>query len=106
METKENPDPVRLAGARVERARGVAWRVLEGRAVLVAPSSPNIHTLNDVGTLVWQLADGRDVAAIVVAVVNEFEVSSTEATVDVDRFVHDLAGKGLMTVSPSLAGPR
>jgi hypothetical protein len=102
METKQNPH----VGPPVERARGVAWRVLDGSAVLVAPSSPNIHKLNDVGTLVWTLADGRELDAIVEAVVNEFEVSRTQATVDVDRFVQDLLAKGLLVVRPPAEGQR
>jgi hypothetical protein len=93
----EDSPPLAPSATLVQRAEGVAWRVLDGRAVLVAPSSPNIQTLNAVGTLVWQLADGRTQDAIVDAVVNEFEVTRTQASVDVEGFVQDLAGKGLLT---------
>ena len=84
---------------RVTRAPNVAWRVLDGAAVLVAPSSPTVQTLNPVGTLVWTLADGRTVPELVDAVVNEFEVERTEASLDVERFVLDLAAKGMLIAS-------
>lgn len=88
---------------RIERAPNVAWRVLDGAAVLVAPSSPSIQTLNEVGTLIWQLADGRPVAEIVDAVVNEFEVERTQASADVERFVQDLEGRGWLVSRPPAA---
>ena len=81
---------------RIERAPNVAWRVLDGAAVLVAPASPAIQTLNEVGTLIWQLADGRPLPEIVDAVVNEFEVERTQASADVERFVRDLGDRGLL----------
>lgn len=87
---------------RVTRAPNVAWRVLDGAAVLVAPSSPTVQTLNPVGTLVWTLADGRTLPEMVDAVVNEFDVERTQAALDVERFVQDLVGKGLLFAS---AGP-
>ena len=91
-------------GRRIERAPNVAWRVLDGAAVLVAPSSPSIQTLNEVGTLIWQLADGRPVAEIVDAVVNEFEVERIQASADVESFVRDLEGRGWLVSRPPPAG--
>jgi hypothetical protein len=85
---------------RIARAPNVAWRVLDGAAVLVAPSSPAIQTLNEVGTLLWQLADGRPIADLVDAVVNEFEVERTQASADVERFVDDLVARGLLVAGP------
>ena len=76
----------------------VAWRVLDGTAVLVVPSSPSVQTLNPVGTAVWALSDGRSVAAIVDAIVNEFEVERTQAALDVERFVRELEGKQMLIV--------
>jgi hypothetical protein len=72
--------------------------------VLVAPSSPSIQTLNEVGTLIWQLADGRPIAEIVDAVVNEFEVERIQAATDVESFVQDLEGRGWLVSRPPAAG--
>lgn len=89
---------------RVTRAPNVAWRVLDGAAVLVAPSSPAIQTLNPVGTLIWSLADGRPLPDIVDAVVNEFDVDRTQASLDVEHFVRDLEGKGLLVAASPPVG--
>lgn len=82
----------------VRREPNVAWRVLDGAAVLIAPRSPKIETLNPVGTRIWELADGRPLEAIVEAIVNEFEVARTEAQHDVEHFVQDLSARGLLHV--------
>jgi Coenzyme PQQ synthesis protein D (PqqD) len=83
----------------LNRAPNVAWRVLDGKAVLVAPSSPLVHTLNPVGTFVWELADGRPISTIVDAVVNEFAVTRTQALADVELFVAELMKKNMLTVT-------
>jgi hypothetical protein len=80
----------------VRRAPNVAWRVIHGAAVLVAPHSPTIQTLNPVATRIWELADGHTVPVIVDAIVNEFEVSRTEAEHDVMQFVSALERGGLL----------
>jgi len=36
-----------------------AWRVYEGEAVIVSPADSTLHTLNAVGTVIWEAADGR-----------------------------------------------
>ena len=93
------PAPAFAETCVLHRAPNVAWRVLDGKAVLVAPTSPLVHTLNPVGTFVWELADGRPVATIVDAVVNEFTVTRTQALADVELFVADLRKKNLLILS-------
>jgi hypothetical protein len=77
-----------------------AWRVYDGQAVIVSPDDSTLHTLNAVGTLVWEVADGRrDVAAIVARVCEAFDVAPERAEDDVRRFVGELLTRGLLTVS-------
>ena len=77
-----------------------AWRVYDGQAVIVSPDDSTLHTLNEVGTLVWEVADGRrDVAAIVARVCEAFDVTPERAEDDVRRFVAELETRGLLTVS-------
>jgi hypothetical protein len=85
----------------VARAPNVAWRVFDGAAVLVAPASPTIQTLNPVGTRVWELADGRTASAIVQSIVSEFEVTQSQAEGDVQRFVDEMVAKGLLVLGSS-----
>jgi hypothetical protein len=76
-----------------------AWRVYEGEAVIVSPETSMLHTLNAVGTFIWEAADGRTALdAIVDRLVDAFEVDHATAARDADTFVDELARKGLLTV--------
>jgi hypothetical protein len=76
-----------------------AWRVYEGQAVIVSPEDSTLHTLNAVGTLIWEAADGRTaLEAIVGRVCETFEVDPTTAARDAAAFVEALRERGLLTV--------
>ena len=76
-----------------------AWRVYDGEAVIVSPEDSTLHTLNAVGTVIWEAADGRTTLdAIVTRVCDEFEVDRATAARDADAFVESLGRKGLLTV--------
>lgn len=76
-----------------------AWRVYEGEAVIVSPEDSTLHTLNPVGTLIWEAADGRTaLAAIVARVCDTFEVDAATAARDAAAFVEQLSRRGLLTV--------
>jgi hypothetical protein len=76
-----------------------AWRVYEGEAVIVSPEDSTLHTLNPVGTLIWEAADGRTALdAIVARVCETFEVDHATAARDAAAFVDQLCGRGLLTV--------
>jgi len=92
--------PVRLAyklDSRINLRKDVAWRMIEGEAVIVTPADSMMHSLNEVGTRIWQLLDGkrtiRDVASTLAA---EFEVEGSRAESDTLWFVECLAKKGLV----------
>ena len=76
-----------------------AWRVYEGEAVIVSPEDSTLHTLNEVGTLVWEAADGRTpVSAIVARICARYDVDAPAAERDVESFVAELRERGLITV--------
>jgi hypothetical protein len=76
-----------------------AWRVYDGEAVIVSPEDSTLHTLNAVGTLIWQAADGRTpLGAIVARVVDAFEVDADTAARDAACFVEHLCRRGLLTI--------
>lgn len=82
-----------------------AWRVYDGRAVIVSPEDSRLHTLNEVGTVVWQAADGRTpVEEIVALVCREFDVTADRAAADVDAFVDQLVARGLLSIGAAPAG--
>ncbi|RME29641.1 MAG: PqqD family protein [Deltaproteobacteria bacterium] len=83
--------------SRVQRQKDVAWRIIDGEAVIVSPADSLMHTLNDVGTRIWELLAGdktlKEVAEILCA---EFEVDPKRAEQDTIWFVKCLAKKGLV----------
>jgi coenzyme PQQ synthesis protein D (PqqD) len=76
-----------------------AWRAYDGEAVIVSPEDSTLHTLNAVGTVIWEAADGRTgMEAIVARVCDAFEVDRATAARDTAAFVDSLAQRGLLTV--------
>ena len=76
-----------------------AWRVYDGEAVIVSPEDSTLHTLNEVGTVVWEAADGRTpLGAIVARICARYDVDTPAAERDLEAFVEQLRERGLITV--------
>ena len=85
---------------KVARPKEVAWRMIDGEAVIVTPADSMMHSLNEVGTRIWELMDGnRTVADIAAALQAEFEVDDKRVKADTVWFVECLAKKGLVTTA-------
>ena len=75
-----------------------AWRIYDGEAVIICDST--LNTLNAVGTLIWEAADGKTpVSAIVARISEEFDVEPEEAERDSAVFIEKLCQRGLLMVS-------
>lgn len=60
----------------------------------------SIYTLNELGTLVWQLIDGKNnVTQIVDAICSAYDVTPEEAETDVLEFLKSLETGGLIRLS-------
>ncbi len=82
---------------RLRRREGVAWRLLQGEAVLVSAAEARVHSLNEVGTRFWQLCDGtRSADEIALSLVGEFECSAEDLLRDCRVFARDLTDRGLL----------
>lgn len=85
----------------------IAARVIDGRAVIVVLDRRHLHTLNEVGTRVFDLCDGRlPVHAIAAQIGQEFEVEPEVALRDVQRFVHELSGAGALELTLELTSSK
>ncbi|HEY3414878.1 MAG TPA: PqqD family protein [Armatimonadota bacterium] len=83
----------------ITRDPDAAWRIFEDGAVIVTPQESVMHSLNPVGTRIWELADGTlTVSEILDLVVEEFDVDREEAEQDVLGFCRALADKGMLTI--------
>ena len=67
-----------------------ASRTVNGKAVLVLIDEQKLHTLNEVATRIWELADGRSLVEIAEVVASEFDVDRSQAIADARRFVEQL----------------
>ena len=80
-----------------KHAERIAARVIDGKALIVVLDGKELHTLNEVGTRVWELCDGRSsVSAIANALASEYDVTTGAALDDVERFVAELRQKGAL----------
>ncbi len=80
------------------------YRILhrKGPVVLLSAEDSSVHSLDAVGTRIWELCDGeKTVSEIVDLVVSEFEVDRETAEKDVVEFIEELMQKekSLVTLS-------
>ena len=76
----------------------LTWRLLDGEAVIVSPTSGEIRVLNHVGAEIWQLlANGLQVKEIEQVLINQYDLSPQQATIDVSAFLDDLKDRELIT---------
>lgn len=84
-------------------------RIIEGEAVIVTPDDSQLHTLNDVGTFIWDRADGATtLAAIIKELCHTFDVEPDHAERDAVEFVGQCIEKKVMFLKdgPSAADVR
>jgi hypothetical protein len=75
----------------------LTWRLLDGEAVIVSPTSGEIRVLNHVGAQIWQLiAAGLKTEAIEQAVAEQYNLSAQQAHKDVSAFLEELNNRGLI----------
>lgn len=86
------------------RAEEVAFRVIDGEAVLLHLVNGVYYTLNEVGSMAWELCDGLTSSdAIVTAISEEYQVDADTARGDLRELLDDLAAEGLVTIDEHAA---
>ena len=86
---------------KIARSEGVLSRVLDGEAVLLDTDGGAYFGLNAVGTRAWELIGpaGTTDAALVDALLTEFDVTRDVLTRDVADLIAGLQKRGLIKVS-------
>lgn len=90
------------------RSKAIAARKLDDEMMIMSARDSTLFSLNVVGTIIWEAADGRTPLAEIVTqkVCAEFDVEPGEALKDAESFVLELAGHGIMLLSDApQAGP-
>jgi hypothetical protein len=81
----------------LQRQHEVAWRLIDGEAVVITPVDSTMHSLNDTGTRIWEAIDGqRSLKEVAQLLATEFAVDRDRAQKDTLWFVECLAKKGLV----------
>jgi Coenzyme PQQ synthesis protein D (PqqD) len=85
----------------IARATAVAARSLDGEMMIMSAWNSTLFTLNPVGTILWQSADGKTPLAEIVEqkICTEFDVEPLEALNDAENFVKNLASHNILLVS-------
>ena len=84
----------------VAQNQEVAYRVIEGEAVILTPEDGMLHSLNPVATRIFVSANGkRKVKDIINCITDEFDIGEKTATKDVINFIEDLTHKKMLTLS-------
>jgi hypothetical protein len=79
------------------REAAVAWREVDGEAMLLDLRSSTYLATNPSGTLLWRrLAEGTTRDALVDALVETFGIPTAHAAADVDAFLEDCRARELV----------
>ena len=81
-----------------------AARVYDGKALVVVGDRNLLHVLDEVGTRIWELCDGRSEQAIADALLEEFEVEPPQALDDVRAFLTELDRLGMLEAAQPQSG--
>jgi hypothetical protein len=84
----------------IRRAERLAARKVGGEMVILSADDSSLFVLNEVGTAIWDSADGpTSLESIVDNVCREFDVDRETALQDVSEFVDALATAGVFSMA-------
>jgi hypothetical protein len=85
----------------IARSSQIAARVLDGEMMIMSARDSTLFNLNELGTMLWQAADGVTSIEEIVKqrICVEYDVEPAEALKDADTFVRELADHGIMLLS-------
>jgi hypothetical protein len=97
---RESEAPVQVGPqARLQRIEGIAWRLIEGEAVLVNVRRDEVIHLNPAASFLWSSLDGQaSLADVARSMTEEFEVDAETALADTIAFAADLLEQGAAEV--------
>jgi len=82
------------------RSSRIAARLLGGEMMIMSVADSTFFTLNEVGTAIWQAADGRTPLSAIVRreICQKFEVDLPQAESDASIFVTELSRHGILVI--------
>ncbi len=96
MVWREDGGPTPGPHSKLRRVEGIAWRVIEGEAVLVNVRRDEVLHLNPTASFLWSRLDGeKTLMEIAAAMCEEFEVAEERALADAVEFATLLMRQGV-----------
>jgi hypothetical protein len=84
----------------VRHGERLAARKVGGEMVILSADDSSLFVLNELGTAIWEAADGRtSTHAIADRVCTEYDVDADTALRDVEEFVSAMASAGVLSTS-------
>jgi len=85
----------------IARGDRLAARALASETVILRPDDSGLYVLNEIGTVLWNAADGATPLATIVeqAICPQFDVDATTALRDATEFVQGLQDHHILRVS-------
>ena len=78
----------------------IAWRDIQGEAVLLSPAEGIVFVLNDVGSRIWSLLEEpQPPAELTRRIAQTYRMAEDKVAGDVTRFLEELQERGLIEVS-------
>lgn len=81
---------------RVRPARGLAWQLIEGEAVLLDLTHGRSLGLNETASVIWSLLPDHDDEQVAEELVRRFDVPLDRARADVQHLVSRLLERGVV----------
>ena len=84
----------------IVRSKAIAARTLGDETIIMSATDSTLFNLSEVGTVIWQAADGRTPLTEIVTtkICEEFDVAPETAYNDALAFVEELAQHGILHV--------
>lgn len=93
-------------GAEIRRTPEAVWRTFGQETAVILPEASAVRTLNEVGTRVWELADGRTLGELLEILLKEFDVPRYTLEADVRAFLIELEARNLLIIQDVSGGER
>lgn len=84
----------------IARNENTASRIIDGQAVIMTLTDNTLHTLNAVGSRIWELCTGQKTMEEIIQIIQEEYISARpdEIRSDCEIFFKDLYSKGMVVI--------
>ena len=74
-----------------KRCSSLVWREVDGEIAIISSDNKHLHTLNGVGSRIWELLDGdNDLAAIAAVIISEYGEREAVVKSDLSEYIENL----------------